>query len=296
MFKHKLLPLLCAAFLLGSAYGLAADTDATTATVETQKSASTEAAAATALTDPLAGHDSKLIEKYYLTKGSTYKKVSELLQSIDKNRTGLDAQKQPYYLRVDKDLTDKYFRRVRAYDEKTAAQLGDYLVAKDDSAVWRMDEGHEGLLYGSAAKMMKKSQLIIYPRYLALGSKGIVAFETPGHVPYTLKAKSLNENIAAIGENNTIIPKATGQVDILADVTVGDITESGSRRISVVTQADLKRMADQAYLTQLYLDNYWRWEPWGPFGDRGWYGPPPRRHHPPRPPRGHRPPPPPHHH
>ena len=132
-------------------------------------------------------------------------------------------------------------------------------------------------------KMMKKSRVIIYPRYLALGSKGIVALQTPGGVPYTLNAKSLNESVAKIGEDNSIIPVKTGQVDILADVTVGDIKETASRRISVVTQADLERMAYNAYLTQLYMDTYWNWG--GPFyHDWGWHRPPPPHH-------GHRPPP-----
>ena len=236
-------------------------------------------------TDPLAGHTGKIIDKYYLTKGSTYKDVTTLLQTIDSQRTGLDAKNRPYYFRVDKDLTDKYFRHVRAYDEKTTEQIGEYLVAKDKSSVWRMDAPHEGMIYGSAEKMMKKSRIIIYPRYLALGSKGIVALQTPGNVPYELTAKSLNESVAKIGEDNTIIPEKTGQVDILADVTVGDIKESASRRISVVTQADLQRMAYNAYLTQLYMDTYWNWGWGGPFyNDWGW-------HRPPRPPRGHRPPP-----
>lgn len=43
-------------------------------------------------------------------------------------------------------------------------------------------------------------------------------------------SKSLNESVAKIGEDNTIIPVKTGQVDILADVTVGDIKETASRR------------------------------------------------------------------
>ncbi|PAK20782.1 hypothetical protein CJO36_01050 [Megasphaera elsdenii] len=236
-------------------------------------------------TDPLAGHTGKIIDKYYLTKGSTYKDVTTLLQTIDSHRTSLDAKDRPYYFRVDKDLTDKYFRRVRAYDDKTTEQIGEYLVAKDKSSVWRMDTSHEGLIYGSAEKMMKKSRIIIYPRYLALGSKGLVALQTPGNVPYDLTAKSLNESVAKIGEDNTIIPVKTGQVDILADVTVGDIKETASRRISVVTQADLERMAYNAYLTQLYMDTYWNWG--GPFyRDWGWHRPPP-----PPPRHGHRPPP-----
>ncbi|WP_296909614.1 hypothetical protein [uncultured Megasphaera sp.] len=235
-------------------------------------------------TDPLAGHTGKIIDKYYLTKGSTYKDVTTLLQTIDSQRTSLDATNRPYYFRVDKDLTDKYFRRVRAYDEKTTEQIGDYLVAKDKSSVWRMDAPHEGMIYGSAQKMMKKSRIIIYPRYLALGSKGIVALQTPGNVPYGLTAKSLNESVAKIGDDNTIIPVKTGQVDILADVTIGDVKETASRRISVVTQADLQRMAYNAYLTQLYMDTYWGWG--GPFyNDWGWHHPPPPPHH------GHRPPP-----
>lgn len=227
--------------------GLAADTakmapaEAAVQTQTAETGTEKTAEKASVPTDPLAGHTGKIIDKYYLTKGSTYKDVTTLLQTIDSQRTGLDATTRPYYFRVDKDLTDKYFRRVRAYDDKTTEQIGEYLVAKDKSAVWRMDTPHEGLIYGSAEKMMKKSRIIIYPRYLALGSKGIVALQTPGNVPYGLTAKSLNESVAKIGEDNTIIPVKTGQVDILADVTVGDVKETASRRISVVTQADRKR-------------------------------------------------------
>lgn len=271
--------------------GLAADTAKTVPAEAAAQPQAAETATdktaekASVPTDPLAGHTGKIIDKYYLTKGSTYKDVTTLLQTIDSQRTGLDAKTRPYYFRVDKDLTDKYFRRVRAYDDKTTEQIGEYLVAKDKSSVWRMDTSHEGLIYGSAEKMMKKSRIIIYPRYLALGSKGLVALQTPGNVPYDLTAKSLNESVAKIGEDNTIIPVKTGQVDILADVTVGDIKETASRRISVVTQADLERMAYNAYLTQLYMDTYWNWG--GPFHrDWGWHRPPP-----PPPHHGHRPPP-----
>ena len=268
--------------------GRAADEAAKTVPAEpvaqVQAANPADTAKASVPTDPLAGHTGKIIDKYYLTKGSTYKDVTTLLQTIDSHRTSLDAKDRPYYFRVDKALTDKYFRRVRAYDEKTTEQIGDYLVAKDKSSVWRMDAPHEGLIYGSAEKMMKKSRIIIYPRYLALGSKGLVALQTPGNVPYDLTAKSLNESVAKIGEDNSIIPVKTGQVDILADVTVGDIKETASRRISVVTQADLERMAYNAYLTQLYMDTYWNWG--GPFyRDWGWHRPPPPHH-------GHRPPPP----
>ena len=285
--------LLCAGTLTGMAASTAASSTAsaapaaaTAATAKATAKDTAEKAASSVPTDPLAGHTGKIIDKYYLTKGSTYNDVTSLLQTIDSKRTGLDEKTRPYYFRVSKDLTDKYFRRVQAYDQKTTEQIGEYLVAKDKSSVWRMDTPNEGLIYGSAEKMLKKSRLIIYPKYLALGSKGIVALHTPGNVPYTLKARSLNESVAKIGEDNSIIPVKTGQVDILADVTVGDISESGSSRIHVVTQADLERMAYNAYLQQLYIDTFWDWGWGGPFyNDWGWHRPPPPPRH------GHRPPP-----
>lgn len=142
--------------------GLAADTAKPAPSEAAAQPQATETATETATdkiaekasvpTDPLAGHTGKIIDKYYLTKGSTYKDVTTLLQTIDSQRTGLDAKTRPYYFRVDKDLTDKYFRRVRAYDDKTTEQVGEYLVAKDKSSVWRMDTSHEGLIYGSAEK------------------------------------------------------------------------------------------------------------------------------------------------
>lgn len=287
-------------FCAGTLTGMAASTANTAAPQTAAAAPAAAASAATAAaqttaekgassvpTDPLAGHTGKIIDKYYLTKGSTYNDVTSLLQTIDSKRTGLDEKTRPYYFRVAKDLTDKYFRRVQAYDQKTTEEIGEYLVAKDKSSVWRMDAPNEGMIYGSAEKMLKKSRLIIYPKYLALGSKGIVALQTPGNVPYTLKAKSLNEAVAKIGDDNSIIPVKTGQADILADVTVGDISESGSSRIHVVTQADLERMAYNAYIQQLYLDTYWNWGWGGPFfNDWGWHRPPPPPHR-----HGHRPPP-----
>lgn len=120
--------------------GLAADTakapaEAAVQIQATETGAEKTAEKASVPTDPLAGHTGKIIDKYYLTKGSTYKDVTTLLQTIDSQRTGLDATTRPYYFRVDKDLTDKYFRRVRAYDDKTTEQIGEYLT-RVPSGVW----------------------------------------------------------------------------------------------------------------------------------------------------------------
>ena len=198
--------------------------------------------------DPLAGRSPEILKKYYLTSGRTYTWTTELVKSLNPALTGLDDKAAPYYLRVDKELTDKYFRHIRAYDAATHVQKGEFLVAKDKSSVWRMDGANPGMIYGSAEKLLKKSRLVAYPRYLTLGGKGFVRLSVPGNVPTALTAKSLNDSVATINADGIIEPKTTGKVDILADYTVGDQKGTVSRRIYVVTQADLQRIAYNSYL------------------------------------------------
>lgn len=125
---------------------------------------------ASSYTDPLRNRPLSLLKKYYLTEGNTYDEITELITSIDSKETGLD-QRSSYYIRVDKDLVDSYFRHVRAYDIHTGILKGDFYVAKDMSAVWRISKEERKLIYGSAEKMLKKSKLTIYPRYIVLGAR-----------------------------------------------------------------------------------------------------------------------------
>lgn len=304
--------LLCtgfAAFCLGSGMASAASpgpavqpTGIITAAVSAEKAGAPAASkndGIKAIRDPLAEADAKILEKFCLVKGGTYKKVTACLQGLDKGATGLDPAGRPYYLRVDRELTDKFFRRVRAYDEKDKTQIGEYYVAKDLSSVWRLDGEKPGMIAGSADKVMKKTRLQVYPRYLQLGEKGIVRLRTPGEVPYTLKVKSLNENVVSVDSSNQLIPQKLGRTDILVEAQVGNVKDSGTARVFVVTKEELQQMAYRSYLNRLYLnemmmldDFYWRsW--WGaPFYGPAYIGhrPPPPHHggHRPPPPRGRR--------
>lgn len=240
--------------------------------------------------DPLSGRDQKLIEKYYLTKGRVYEWTTELLKGLNPQLTGLPAKQEDYYLRLDKELTDKYFRHIRAYDAKTHEEKGDFYIAKDKSAVWRLDGEKPGMIYGSAEKMLKKSRLIVYPRYLGLGNKGFVRLDVPGNVPVEITAKSMDEAVAKVDDKGFIEPVATGKTNILVDYVIGDQKGTEARALSVVTKEDLQRLAYASYVRQLYIerlmlyDDFWDpWPSWGPY----YY----HRHHYHRPP-----PPPPHHH
>lgn len=241
--------------------------------------------------DPMAGRDQKLIEKYYLIKGRTYEWTTELLKGLNPQLTGLPDKQEAYYLRLDKDLTDKYFRHIRAYDAATHEEKGDFYIAKDKSSVWRLDGDKPGMIYGSAEKLLKKSRLIVYPRYLGLGNKGFVRIDVPGNVPLEVTAKSMDEAVAKVDDKLYIEPVATGKTNILVDYVIGDQKGTEARTLSVVTKEDLQRLAYASYVRQLYIerlmfyDDFWDpWPSWGPY----YY----HRHHYHRPP----PPPPRHHH
>lgn len=279
----------------------AADADSTAAVEEKTAAEEEKPAVKKPQVDPLAGRSEKLVKEFYLTDGGTYDKVTEIMEGLNPEITGLPADKNAYYLRIDKKLTDKYFRRVRAYDETSHEQIGDYFVARDKTSVWRMDGEEPGMIYGSAEKLLKKSRLVVYPKYLALGSKGVVRLLTPGNVPFTVSAKSMNEAIATIGSENSVEPVAAGKAAIMVDYTLGDQKGTAVREVNVVTKEQLQQMIYDAYVTRIYMermmwyDDFWGWPYWG-----GWYGyrrhpgPPPRRGHRPPPPRdghGHRPPP-----
>lgn len=293
---RKMHYLLCAgllAALLQHGIGYAAEAVPAQSAAQNANVGTASAPAASAekkvIYDPLAGANQKILEKFCLVKGRTYNKMTACLNGLDSKVTGLDAKSRPYYLRVDKELTDKFFRRVRAYDEKTKAQIGEYYVAKDQSSVWRVDGDHPGMIAGSAEKVMKKTKLLVYPRYLQMGENGVVRLRTPGDVPYTLQVKSLNENILTVDKENQLIPQKLGKTDILVEAQVGDAKDTGTAAIYVVTKEELQQLAERAYMRRVYMNRmliadelYWRsW--WGaPFYHPYYYGHhhrPPRHHH-----------------
>ncbi len=140
----------------------------------------------------------KKLDAYYITSGSTYNKITALLQSIPADKTGLDTN---CYFRIDKNLTSSYFYHVNVYDTYTHRLKSSYFVAKDSSCVWRLyDKKDAELIFGNAEEMLKKTEVIVYPKRIPLGSYGIVRVHVPGMIPYDIKMTSLNANVATISE------------------------------------------------------------------------------------------------
>lgn len=176
------------------------------------------------------------LDAYYITSGSTYNKITALLQSIPADKTGLDTN---YYFRIDKNLTSNYFYHVNVYDTCTHMLKSSYFVAKDSSCVWRLyDEKDAALIFGSAEEMLKKTEVIVYPKRIPLGSYGIVRVHVPGMIPYDIKMTSLNANVATISDKMNIIPAAAGTTSVVVDIKIGNAARTYTQDITVVNTAD----------------------------------------------------------
>lgn len=155
-----------------------------------------EPAAAIVLTDPTV--NVKNLDDFYILKGSTYDKVTGLLQNLPSQTTGLVGS---YYFRVDKNVVGDYFYHVKAYDTVSHVLIGNYFVAKDESCAWKLQAGDDAsLIYGNTEKLMDKVEVVVYPKKIPLGSYGIIRVHVPGMIPYDVKATSLNTKVADITE------------------------------------------------------------------------------------------------
>jgi len=201
---------------------------------EAPAAGSTEKTAAIVLTDPTV--NVKNLNDFYILKGSTYDKVTGLLQNLPSQTTGLVGS---YYFRVDKNLVGDYFYHVKAYDTASHVLMGNYFVAKDESCAWKLQAGDDAaLIYGNTEKLMDKVEVVVYPKKIPLGSYGIIRVNVPGMIPYDVKATSLNTKIADITEKMNIHPLQAGKTDLVIDVKIGDTVRTVTKTLTIVDEAD----------------------------------------------------------
>ena len=266
----------------GGATSLAADTAVTVVTAPSA-TAATQPKRQGAVTDPAVNLPK--VDDYYLTKGTTYAKLTARIEQLPATLTGLDQGSGKHYYRVDKELRDKYFYRVCTYDEATRERLGEYLTAKDGTNVWRVrSEGDTQLIYGSAATLLQKVRIQAVPGKIPLGTQGALAVAVPGNVPCAVALHSLNDAVAAVSSDGVITPVACGKTAIAAQITVGNLVKNDVVDIFVVPKDYYTRLRQsQAYYLPVLFgwgfgwDDDWRWR----HSHRHRMRPPPRRVSPP---------------
>ena len=188
----------------------------------------------------------KAISDYYITSGKTFDKAVARLLYVNPEETGLNPHVD-YDFRMDKTLAGDYFYHLRAFLPGESKPAGDYLVARDDSCVFRRfpGEARTELLDGTTEKLLEKVE--IYPAYKKIPMDGVgkVLIRVPGNIPYDLTLTSLNENTLTVktDENGQqwVYGVARGKADLLAEVKIGDYITSKTLTFTVMDEKDVAR-------------------------------------------------------
>ena len=188
----------------------------------------------------------KAMSDYYITSGKTLDKAVARLLYINPEETGLNPYVD-YSYRMDKALAGDYFYHLRAFLPGEAGAAGDFLIAKDNSCVFRRipGEGRTELLDGTTEKLLEKVE--IYPAYKKVPMDGVgkVLIRVPGNIPYTLTLTSLNENMLTIKTDEKgqqwVYGVARGKAGVLAEVEIGGFTTGKTLTFTVMDEKDMTR-------------------------------------------------------
>ncbi|MBR2182132.1 MAG: hypothetical protein IJ858_01710 [Acidaminococcaceae bacterium] len=188
----------------------------------------------------------KALSDYYITSGKKLDQAVATLLNINPEETGLDPQVE-YSYRMDKVLTGDYFYHVRAFHPGSTGAAGDFLLAKDQSCVFRRfpGENRTELLEGTTEKLLEKVE--VYPAYKKIPIDGVgkVLIRVPGNIPYNLTLTSLNENMLTIQTDEHgqqwVYGVSRGKADVLAEVEIGNFSTSKVLSFTVMDEKDAAR-------------------------------------------------------
>ena len=184
------------------------------------------------------------MSEYYITEGRKLDETVARLTAVDSAKTGLAAG-QDYAYRMDKNLTGDFFRHVRAFRKGTNETVGDYLVAKDGSCVYRRypeDGNRVELLDGTTESLVGKTEIYNLYRKVPIKGAGKVFVRVPGNVPYKLTLTSLDESIAKVdSEKGHVLGVSRGKVDIIAEAEIGGYGKTQKLKFQVVDEQDVAR-------------------------------------------------------
>lgn len=180
--------------------------------------------------------------------------AAAILDHLPTAATSLDHNKGNYTIVYPDELIDNWFYPVEARFDDTGAVLAKFLIAKDLSAVYRVDDDIEPvLIFGSAQPMLDAIVLVeyaedfydeieseeetpeieYYEKYLitvelvqgtafTVGSISPLAAYIPGQLPYEIEAYSSAPDVLSVDENGVAEALAVGEADIFGTIRVFD--------------------------------------------------------------------------
>ena len=179
--------------------------------------------------------------------------ATELVRYLPTDATGLNTDLGAYTLNYPESLVSGWFYPLDATFDDSGECLAKFIVAKDLSAVFRVDDDMEPvLIYGSAQPMMdaetwpefddevnegsvdEPAEEISYEPYplvsvgadngtfLTVGESTMLLANLPWDLPFTLEASSADTSIADVDENGVITAVTPGETSIIGTLTVED--------------------------------------------------------------------------
>lgn len=193
--------------------------------------------------------------------------ATELVRYLPTVATSLNSNLGAYTLNHPESLVSGWFYPIDATFNDSGEYLAKFIVAKDLSAVFRVDDDIEPvLIYGSAQPMMdaevwpefddedeegsgeEPAAEISYDPYplvsvgvdngtfLTVGESDALLVNLPWELPFTLKARSADTSIVDVDENGVITVVAPGETSIIGTLTVEDGVKEFEININVLDE------------------------------------------------------------
>ena len=197
--------------------------------------------------------------------------AGELLEGIATAATSLNESNRPYHLDMSNLVVDGWFYDMKAIHTPTNTVVGEFLIARDLSAVYRTDMEVPTLIHGSAESMLSAVQQVVLDAAdmpavpagteavqasspadegfglelplvdavpsrtsLTVGKTGQVAVITPGNVPATIVYASGNPDILTVDETGMMTGIVPGKATIGGTISVDGSEKDFSFEMTVV--------------------------------------------------------------
>lgn len=190
-----------------------------------------------------------------------------LLAYLSPEITGLPPLKEAYRLEYGEEEIDTWFHELKAREADSDTVLARFYLAKDYSAIYRMDTNLPTLIFGSAQSMLGQegevsveeqnfateeenkqgiegmdapilhdTRLVVLtcrPKSPLIGETARVVVKTPGNLPYQVTVTSSNPDVVAVDEDGQLQVKKPGQTVISGKVTIYDGQKDVSFELTV---------------------------------------------------------------
>lgn len=180
-----------------------------------------------------------------------------ILDHLPTAATSLNHELGAYTIVYPEELIDDWFYPVEAVFDDTGVVLAKFLIAKDLSAVYRVDDDIEpALIFGTAQPMLdavvlveysddieseeEAPEIVYYEKHLitvelvqgtafTVGSISPLAAYIPGQLPYEIEAYSSDPDIITVDEDGVAEAFSVGEAEIYGTIRVFD----GQRDFSI---------------------------------------------------------------